>query len=80
VGKIAKKAENTVPYCQKYTPTDCVFGDFAHWVVHTYRYIVYESLRITITITELNIWHHQISNYNFIHLPKQRPSVKLKPL
>jgi len=20
-----------VPYCQKYTPTDCFFGDFAHW-------------------------------------------------
>jgi len=21
-----------VPYCQIYTPTDCFFGDFAHWV------------------------------------------------
>jgi len=20
-----------VPYCQKYTPTDCFFGEFAHW-------------------------------------------------
>jgi len=20
------------PYCQNYTPTDCFFGDFAHWV------------------------------------------------
>jgi len=20
-----------VPYCQKYTPTDCFFGHFAHW-------------------------------------------------
>jgi len=20
-----------VPCCQKYTPTDCFFGDFAHW-------------------------------------------------
>jgi len=20
-----------VPYCQIYTPTDCFFGDFAHW-------------------------------------------------
>jgi len=46
VGKIAKKSslkcvfinsalkiqchQNTVPYCQKYTPTD-FFGDFAHW-------------------------------------------------
>jgi len=19
------------PYCQKYAPTDCFFGDFAHW-------------------------------------------------
>jgi len=38
VGKIAKKSvwrgtQNTVPYCQKYTPTDnALFGDFAHWV------------------------------------------------
>jgi len=24
--------QNTVPYCQKYTPTDCLFDDFAHWV------------------------------------------------
>jgi len=24
--------QNTVPYCQKYTPTDCFFGDFAHSV------------------------------------------------
>jgi len=23
--------ENTVPYCHKYTPTDCFLGDFAHW-------------------------------------------------
>jgi len=23
---------HTVPYCQKHTPTDCFFGDFAHWV------------------------------------------------
>jgi len=22
---------STVPYCQKYTPADCFFGDFAHW-------------------------------------------------
>jgi len=40
VGKIAKKkpegvrfskfgTQNTVPYCQKCTPTDCFFGDFA---------------------------------------------------
>jgi len=21
-----------VPYLQKYTPTDCSFGDFTHWV------------------------------------------------
>jgi len=20
-----------VPYCQKYTPTDCFFSDFSHW-------------------------------------------------
>jgi len=20
-----------VPYCEKYTPTHCFFGDFAHW-------------------------------------------------
>jgi len=43
MGKIAK---NTVwrsafllirrsPYCQKYSPTDCFFGDFAHWVIIT---------------------------------------------
>jgi len=39
VGKIVKKTVwrsafllNTVPYCQKYTPTDCFFDDFAHWV------------------------------------------------
>jgi len=26
-----------VPYCQKiYTPTDCFFGDFAHWDVTYY--------------------------------------------
>jgi len=24
--------QNTVSYCQKYTHTDCFFGDFAHWV------------------------------------------------
>jgi len=24
--------KNTVPYCQKYTPTNCFLGDFAHWV------------------------------------------------
>jgi len=24
--------QNTVPYCQKYTPKDCFFGDFARWV------------------------------------------------
>jgi len=23
--------QNTVPYCQRYTPTYCFFGDFAHW-------------------------------------------------
>jgi len=22
--------QNTLPYCQKYTPTDGFFGDFAH--------------------------------------------------
>jgi len=22
-----------VPYCQKYTPTDCFFGDFSYWVI-----------------------------------------------
>jgi len=42
VGKITKKqsegvrlykfgTQNTVPYCKKYTPTDCLFGDFGHW-------------------------------------------------
>jgi len=40
MGEIAKKTiwrrvffgtQNTVPYCQKYTPTDCFFGYFAHW-------------------------------------------------
>jgi len=39
VGKIVKKTlkkcvfVNTVPYCQKYTPTDCLFGEFAHWML-----------------------------------------------
>jgi len=39
VGKFGKKqsegvhffsfgTQNTVPNCQKYTPTDCIFGDF----------------------------------------------------
>jgi len=28
--------QNTVPYCQKYTLTECFFGDFAHWVIHYY--------------------------------------------
>jgi len=23
--------QNTVPCCQKDIPTDCFFGDFAHW-------------------------------------------------
>jgi len=48
VGKIAKKnslkecvfvkfgTQNTVPCCQQYTPTDCFFGDFAHWVTVLY--------------------------------------------
>jgi len=22
-----------VPYCQKFSPTDRFFGDFAHWIV-----------------------------------------------
>jgi len=25
--------QNTVPYCQKYTPIDCSFGNFDHWDV-----------------------------------------------
>jgi len=37
VGKIAKKKNESafllIRYCQKYTPADCFFGDFAHWVV-----------------------------------------------
>jgi len=24
--------QNTVLYCRKYTPTDCFFSDFTHWV------------------------------------------------
>jgi len=34
VGKITEKTgtQNTVQHCQKYTPTDSFFGDFAHWV------------------------------------------------
>jgi len=24
-----------VPYCQKYAPSDCFFGDFVHWVYYT---------------------------------------------
>jgi len=23
----------TVPYYQKYAPTDCFFGDFVHWAI-----------------------------------------------
>jgi len=29
----------TVPCCQKYTLTDCLFGDFAHWVVGIIWYL-----------------------------------------
>jgi len=29
----SENTQNTVPCCQKYTPTDC---DFAHWVESTY--------------------------------------------
>jgi len=25
--------QNTVPCCQKYTPRDWFFGDFAHWAI-----------------------------------------------
>jgi len=28
-----KNTEGAVPYCQKYTPTDCFFGEFAHWML-----------------------------------------------
>jgi len=32
VDKIAKKqSEGVHLYCQKYTHTDCFFGDFSHW-------------------------------------------------
>jgi len=49
VGKIAKTqseevrfsyfgTQNTVPYCQKYTPTDYFFGDFTHWIAEVSKY------------------------------------------
>jgi len=38
-----------ISLCQKYTPTDCFFGDFAHnsgnWYVKTYRTVLYRMLR-----------------------------------
>jgi len=27
-----------LPYCQKYTPTNCFFGDFAHWLTRNEKY------------------------------------------
>jgi len=32
VGKIAKKKQSEEVRFLKYTPTDCFFGNFAHWV------------------------------------------------
>jgi len=29
-----------VPYCQKYTPTDCFFGDFTYWVRGIRKYLL----------------------------------------
>jgi len=33
VDKITFDTQNTAPYCQKYTPTDRFFRDFAHWEI-----------------------------------------------
>jgi len=46
VDKIAKKNRlkecNTVPCCQKYTPTYCFLGDFTHWVKNKpHSYMIY---------------------------------------
>jgi len=45
VGKIAKKKQSEVVFLltrhskysanQKYTPTDCFFGNFAHWLIRS---------------------------------------------
>jgi len=34
-----------VPYCQKYTPTYCFFGDFAHWDRANHHILIYWLVR-----------------------------------
>jgi len=35
--KYSAMFQNTVPCCQKHTPTDCFVGDFAHWLGVRFR-------------------------------------------
>jgi len=51
-----KGTQNTVPYCQKYTPTDFFFRNFAHWdriFIMIHQFFVYlprqtnHSLRVS---------------------------------
>jgi len=42
--KLGGSTQNTVPCCQKYTPTDYFFGDFAHWVIVTVTRPIFSSV------------------------------------
>jgi len=63
VGKIAKK--NSLKDCifvnsalQKYTSTDCFFGDFAHWLISRYNIMsifLLENLDILLCIQKVSI-------------------------
>jgi len=62
VGKIAKKTDGviTVPYCQKYTPTDCFLDDFAHWVLGV------QPLRtMNLDTTTVTKWQFRAVIYSF---------------
>jgi len=52
---------NTVPYCQKYTSTDCVFGDFVHWKRWTnYIVLFYHGLSSVVSNSPLAHSENQV--------------------
>jgi len=57
---------NTVPYCQKYTSTDCcIFGDFAYrvsvklkvWFLFVYRSVFYQESTKSWSRVPICCWH-----------------------
>jgi len=49
-----------VPNCQKYTPTDCLFGDFAQWlhdgVLNEYKKFLSHRATQLFTSTKTYVW------------------------